>query len=222
MEQIGVLCANRSDEVVYPRHLQHGKQRNEYEPRRANLLRRGAAVQRAPDTGDVLLLLFRSGLLGAVAGAEETGDFADDGVAMGFARVLEALDGGGVVEFVVGVVGDLFFFGGGDELADGFVGDGGHEEDLHHEDEGGHDQVDEEEVLDGEVAVCGLVGEPVDEEDGTGGVEGAGEEGEDQPRVLRECVAELERGDEYEGAAERHEEVPGDVGIEGELFGEGE
>ena len=93
---------------------------------------------------------------------------------MSAAGVAERLDGCGVFNFVVRVVDDVCFVGGGDEFADGFVRDRGHEEELDEENEGRDDEVEEEEGLYGEGAVRALIDEAVDEEDGARSVEGAG------------------------------------------------
>ena len=158
-EEVEVLRVDCCDEVVDARHLDHGEEGDEEEPGGADLVPGGGAVEGAPDAGGVLFRGFFGVLFGG-GFAEEGGHFVD----------------GGVV--VVGGSGGVF--DGGEELADGFVGVGWHDEELDDEDVDGDDEVDEEELLGGEGGVGGGVDEAVEEEDGAGGVEGPGEKGEDE------------------------------------------
>ena len=80
-------------------------------------------------------------------------------------------------------------FGVFDEFADALVRLRRHDEELGDEYERWDNEVYEEEFLEVESAGAVLVQEAVSEEDGTAGVEGAGELGQDKARVAWECVA---------------------------------
>lgn len=137
---------------------------------------------------------------------------------VGAGRIIDGEEGSGVGRLVEGGVFRLF-----GKFAGGLVGVMGHDEELCEQDEGGDEEVEEEELLGGKGAVGGLVEQAVDEEDGAAGVEGARQQREDEAGVGGEGVAELEGGDEDERSAQRQTEVGGHVGIEqrGQVGGEG-
>lgn len=100
------------------------------------------------------------------------------------------------------------------ELGQGLVAVRAHDGELGDQDEDGNGEVAEEEALRDEGAVRGGVGEAVQQEDGGGGVEGAGHGGHDGAGEFGEGIGDLERGYEDEGAAQRQKDIAEDVAIE--------
>jgi hypothetical protein len=81
-----------------------------------------------------------------------------------------------------------------------------HYEDLREEDENGDDQVAQEPLLQRNPANA-LVQHPVQKKDNRAAVKGAGKHRQDQAGVAREGVGQVKAGNEYEGAADGHEQV---------------
>ena len=124
VEHVFVLRPHRGDEVVDPRHLDHGEECDEEEPGGQDLLHGRAAMQCAPDATDAFLLLFFRLLLGS--------GFAEEGCRLrdhAFSMLAPSCRFRGVG--VGGIALLVLFLGLRDELADGLVRIRRHYENLY-------------------------------------------------------------------------------------------
>src|SRR5690242_9377085 len=92
-----------------------------------------------------------------------------------------------------------------------------HEENLDHQNVRGYYEIPEEEFLGRKGAICSLVDEAIEQEYRARGIKCACQKSQNQPRVLRKCVAELERRDEHERTSQCQKEISWNVRIERKL-----
>ena len=95
-----------------------------------------------------------------------------------------------------------------------------HDEKLSQQDQDGNDEVQQEELLRAEGTVRSLVYKAIAQKHRTASVESTSEKSQNQTRVLRESVAQLERWDEDEGSAECQKQVAWDVAVERKIVRE--
>lgn len=189
-----------------------GEEADQDEPRRGDLLEGGVVVHDAPHARDLVLLLLAAGLLVGLGRAEELLDVGHDGAAV--LALLLAQEGGVLVDLVGRLrvrerLLDLL-----DELADGLVRLPRQQRQLQGGDGDWDDQVAEEELAVAKGRSRALEDDAVDQEERAGGVEGAGEQGQDQARVSGEGIGQLEGRYVGEGAAERQEQVAAEQAVE--------
>lgn len=108
------------------------------------------------------------------------------------------------------------------QFSDRLIRGGRHEKDLYKKDIHWYYEIYQEKLLGCKCAIRSLVDETVCQEYGARGIERARQESQNQPRVLRKSIAELERGDEDKGTTQCEEEVARNIGIEGCIASEGE